>query len=151
MYYISFNHSQSPINTRLTSPRWCHRSISSQEYNNSKTRYHWKNARTGKWGSSTPITTEQDRLHHKGKRSNYLLPTLPLCQASTVAHENVSSESLVLPVGKREPTGVNQLPPSIVDCFMGASTLISPQGDCRGLSSPQSLRIWLWQRREEGL
>ena len=82
---------------------------------------------------------DQDRLHYKSKGSSYVLTTLPLRQASAAPRENVS-ESPVLAVGKKY-TGDHQLPPNNVDCFVGASTLILPQGDCRGIFRAQSLRI----------
>lgn len=75
------------------------------------------------------------------------MTALPLPQAGTAHHEEVSSESAVVPVGKESPGWHPFSPYSVMDCFVGAPILVLPYGDCRETFGTQPLGIWLWQKR----
>lgn len=62
----------------------------------------------------------------------------------------VSPELMALSLEKRAWVGGHPAPsPCVVGHFMGASTLILPLRDCRGIHGTQLLGTWLWQWRDK--
>lgn len=110
--------------------------------------HHWKKPWNVGLGLKHPLYhKDQGTRPSKSKRSSYSLTTLPLPQANTLLCSEVSPEPLAPPVRKENPRGTTT-PTSIVGHSVGAPTLASHHGDCRGIYKTQTLGKRLWQRRQ---
>lgn len=111
-------------------PRWQPRlylnllPLTRTTHNSSWIRHDLENPRTQGWGWNTHRTaeTKTDHLSRIYERS-------PL--------------SLWFLQWKIEEWGWGPSPHSIVSCFMGAPTVVSPHRGCRGICGAQALGIWL--------
>ena len=94
--------------------------------NSSWTGRHWENPRTPAWGWSSPLHhRDQDRLQSKVREVTAGWPRCPSRRPAPYRAES-------FPLSLRGLQGDSQ-PPSTVDRFVGAPTLVSPHGDYRGI------------------